>query len=291
MRSIQSGLLTLLAAGLVSTTGYGIGGTHVDGNNDKVGDKANMQTKRDLSRKMRQVKGKVVQVKDVKLRDNNKMNKVVLLKTDKNNDRLVVDLGNTEKMKQVKKGDEIAVKGNLVNLSNQKVLVASHVKMQDKTFETERKDQLTTAESKGYQNDSPIYYGVYYVPETTLAYVEKNKAKGVDKVVNENAEINENIGNYLGKKVLVRGEVDEVNEGSKQLMTVDYDGWLGLSEVVVLSPKPMPNVKNDMEVAVTGTVERFDPATIKQKYNVDLGAEFDGLDYKGDAVIIADAIY
>jgi hypothetical protein len=94
--------------------------------------------------KERQVSGTVLGIKDVEFKGSDQKNTVALLRTNKNNRRLVVDLGPKKDLKElnVKKGQQLAAKGVVVNVGDQPLLVASQLKRGNKTLDVDRMPQI-----------------------------------------------------------------------------------------------------------------------------------------------------
>lgn len=109
----------------------------------KMHDESAQQATKRLG-KQRQVSGTVLDTKMVKFKGTNQANTIALLKTKKNDRRLTVDLGPKDELNKlkVKKGQQLAVQGIVVNVGDQQVLIADKVKAGDKTIEIDRVPQL-----------------------------------------------------------------------------------------------------------------------------------------------------
>ena len=65
---------------------------------------------------------------------------VVLLKTDKGNDRLVVDLGQMKKVPDIKNGEsKLQVEGKLINVGNKDLFLAKRAKLNGNMIDIQRK--------------------------------------------------------------------------------------------------------------------------------------------------------
>jgi hypothetical protein len=80
-------------------------------------------------------------------------------------------------------------------------------------------------------------------------------------------ELEKNPGNYLGKSVVVEGEVDRVM--GPNLFTIDERDWVDLDrELPVVVPEPFAAiVSTDAPVLVTGVVEKVPIAKIQPTWN------------------------
>lgn len=104
-------------------------------------------------RESREVSGQIVAMKEVEVRGTNAKNRVVMLKTSKNDRRLVVDLGPATGLQgiQLKEGNEIAVSGPIVEIRDRTFLVADKLKSGDKTVEIQRSPQEKQHAQRGQQ--------------------------------------------------------------------------------------------------------------------------------------------
>lgn len=95
-------------------------------------------------RKEREVTGKVLNTKTVGFRGTDQANQVVLLQTKKHNRHLDVDLGPKEQLEKlnIKQGQNLAVRGRVINVGDRQVLVADKIKRGDKTLDIDRTAQL-----------------------------------------------------------------------------------------------------------------------------------------------------
>lgn len=102
---------------------------------------------------LKQVEGTIIQHKFVNVfTDKKEMDKaqksgkaeekmlVVLLKTDKGNDRLVVDLGKMDKLPDIKDGEsKLQVEGKLINVGKKDLFVAKRAKLNGNKIDIQRK--------------------------------------------------------------------------------------------------------------------------------------------------------
>jgi hypothetical protein len=71
---------------------------------------------------------------------NEKQMLVVMLKTDKGNDRLVVDLGEMKEIPKIEDGKtKLQVEGKLIDIGNEKLFVARRAKLDGNKLEVQRK--------------------------------------------------------------------------------------------------------------------------------------------------------
>lgn len=93
---------------------------------------------------LKEVSGKIAKIKQVEVRGADTKNTVVMLKTNKNNRRLVVDLGPTTALEahQLEVGKEIQVEGRPVQVREHRFLVANRFKTNGKVINIQRKQQL-----------------------------------------------------------------------------------------------------------------------------------------------------
>jgi len=87
----------------------------------------------------RRIQGQIVKEKEVKIRNTDRRNKVVLLKT-QGDQKIAVDLGPVDKLKevQVKKDQQITVQGKSVRIGDRPVFFADKLTVGDKTVQIER---------------------------------------------------------------------------------------------------------------------------------------------------------
>ncbi|MCG3115450.1 MAG: hypothetical protein LLH30_07185 [Candidatus Manganitrophus sp. SA1] len=110
-------------------------------------------------------------------------------------------------------------------------------------------------------------------------------------------ELNENLDQYIGKTVTVRGEVEDVY--GNRSFTVDEEGILG-KDLLVISDKPLPPrvggpeetplVLKDDTVEVTGTVRRFVATEIEREMGIDLEPQIEVEIEENRPVIVAKSI-
>lgn len=103
------------------------------------------------TKKSRQVQGTVVNLKKVTIRDTNVENLIAMIRTEKNDRRLIVDLGPRAGFQagQIAEGSKISVYGNTVRLGSQIVLVASRVNVNGKEKAIDRSAQQTAVKKYG----------------------------------------------------------------------------------------------------------------------------------------------
>lgn len=120
-----------------------------------AGDKQEEQAKsaQASQKDLKQVEGTIVQHKFVNVfKDKKEMEQaqksgksenkmlVVLLKTDKGNDRLVVDLGQMDKLPDIKDGEsKLQVEGKLINVGKKDLFVAKRAKLNGNKIDIQRK--------------------------------------------------------------------------------------------------------------------------------------------------------
>lgn len=100
--------------------------------------------------KERQVSGKVLDTKTVKFKGTDQQNLAALIRTSKNDRRLIVDLGPKSELKgiNIKKGQKLSAKGAVVNIGDQQVLLANAVTRGDNTVQIDRSAQLNKLRQK-----------------------------------------------------------------------------------------------------------------------------------------------
>jgi hypothetical protein len=103
------------------------------------------------TRKLREVSGTVIATKSVQLRGTEERNLIALLRTNRGNDRLVVDLGPASKINrdQVKEGGKLAAQGVVVRVGDQQFLAATHIKAGDQTMKVDRSAQQNMMQRRG----------------------------------------------------------------------------------------------------------------------------------------------
>ncbi len=89
---------------------------------------------------IKNVKGQIINEKNVDIKGQDQTHKVVMLETEKGN-HIVADLGPGENLNDLKvqKGKEIEVQGRITRVSDHLVVIADKVQADDKTVEIERK--------------------------------------------------------------------------------------------------------------------------------------------------------
>jgi hypothetical protein len=94
--------------------------------------------------KQREVSGTVLDMKKVKFKGTDQANVVALLQTNKNHRRLAVDLGPEAQLKKMnlKKGQQLAASGVVLNVGDRPVFVADQVKRGDKSIAIDRLAQM-----------------------------------------------------------------------------------------------------------------------------------------------------
>lgn len=104
----------------------------------------------------RQVSGTVLDTKVVRFKGTNEKNTVALLRTNKSDERLTVDLGPVDQTKaiHVHKGQELSAEGVVVQVGSQSLLVASRVKSGDKVFQIDRLEQLERIRKAGSSSEA-----------------------------------------------------------------------------------------------------------------------------------------
>lgn len=128
------------------------------------------------------------------------------------------------------------------------------------------------------------------------AFIGAGGTVWAEEIVGVN-ELNENLSQYIGKTVTVRGEVEDVY--GNRSFTVDEEGILG-KDLLVISDKPLPPrvtgpeetplVLKDDTVKVTGTVRRFVATEIERELGIDLDPEIEVEIEENRPVIIAKSV-
>lgn len=99
--------------------------------------------------KSREVQGRVVNAKEVKFKGTDKKNLVVLMRTSKGHEELIVDLGDFERIKGIKKGKtKIKVEGRMVKVGEKEFLLARRIEYGDRLIKVNRKNYFRRSESK-----------------------------------------------------------------------------------------------------------------------------------------------
>lgn len=93
--------------------------------------------------KEREVRGQIIKIKTVELRGLDARNTVVMLKTNRNDQRLIVDLGPEPQLEALELdiGDELAAAGNVVRTGDKQYLVATKLKTKGQLSEIDRSQQ------------------------------------------------------------------------------------------------------------------------------------------------------
>lgn len=99
---------------------------------------------RKRANKARQVRGTVLQSKQVKIQGSELTNKVMLLRTQKGNKILVIDAGRSDKLSglALEPGKQISAQGQVVTMKGQQVLIASDLMQGDQRVKVDRTQQL-----------------------------------------------------------------------------------------------------------------------------------------------------
>lgn len=92
---------------------------------------------------LREVSGRVINTKTVEVRGTDTQNLVAMLKTNKGDRRLVVDLGPQKAFteNQIKEGTNLAAQGRVVEIRGRQFLAADKVKLGDNVINIERAAQ------------------------------------------------------------------------------------------------------------------------------------------------------
>lgn len=108
--------------------------------------------------KPRQVSGTILSMKTVGIRGSDVQNRVALIRTNKGNKRLVVDLGPEQELKGLNtgKGQRISVQGRVVRVGDRQLLVAERVRQNDQTRQLQRTAQMRASQAqRSGQQGSP----------------------------------------------------------------------------------------------------------------------------------------
>lgn len=100
--------------------------------------------------KKRQVSGEIIKMKQVDVRGTDTKNTIVMMKTQKNDRRLIVDLGPSQQIKneRIAVGKKLKVEGQIVRLRNQPILVASRATIGNQTSDIARDRQQRQANER-----------------------------------------------------------------------------------------------------------------------------------------------
>ncbi len=103
-----------------------------------------------MEKKMRQVSGEIVNMKEVEIRGANIKNQIVMLNTTKKKRQLVVDLGPTTGLTAVKlnKGEKISVEGPVKQIREGRVLFADRIKVDGQEVKINRDEEKKKAEAE-----------------------------------------------------------------------------------------------------------------------------------------------
>ena len=117
--------------------------TDASANDKKNHQESAAQAQKRLS-KQREMSGTVLDTKTVKFRGTDQANIVALVQTKKSARRLAVDLGPKQQLGslKIKKGQELAARGVIINVGDRPVFVADKLKQGDKTVDIDRMGQL-----------------------------------------------------------------------------------------------------------------------------------------------------
>lgn len=109
------------------------------------------KTGSNMEKKMRQVSGEIVDMKEVEIRGANVKNKIVMIETTKNKRHLVIDLGPTGGLAgmTLNKGEKISVQGPVKQIRDQRVLIADRLKVDGKMMQIGRDQEKKMADAKG----------------------------------------------------------------------------------------------------------------------------------------------
>jgi hypothetical protein len=104
--------------------------------------------------KSRQVRGTVLQHKQVKIKGTDLTNEVMLLRTQKGNKILVVDAGRSDKLSSLAldRGKQVTARGQVVTMKGQQVLVASDIMQGNQRLAVDRSQQLDQLARSAHQS-------------------------------------------------------------------------------------------------------------------------------------------
>lgn len=87
--------------------------------------------------------GKVLKVKKVQFKDSDQENIVVLIKTPRGHKKMVVDLGDSERIqKRARMGTRLKVEGFLVRIEDKEFLMAKRVKVGNRIIKVNKNRKL-----------------------------------------------------------------------------------------------------------------------------------------------------
>ena len=93
------------------------------------------------SLKILKVKGRILNAKEVQFQGSDKKHLVVLLKTKKGHQELIVDLGDLKKMQGIEKGKtKIKVEGSMVRVGEKEFMLAREIQYGDEVIIINRKN-------------------------------------------------------------------------------------------------------------------------------------------------------
>ncbi|MEM7553084.1 MAG: hypothetical protein AAF378_03130 [Cyanobacteria bacterium P01_A01_bin.84] len=128
----------------------------------------------------------------------------------------------------------------------------------------------------------------YYVEyENKPALIAKSMA-----LAPEPGEITKDPSQFYGKRMAVRGEVEDIQNA--KVFTLDEDQLFGAEDLLVFNVAPKQPIKKDELVAITGTLRPFVVAEFDKEY--DLGWDLKvkqkiEAEYKNKPVFVADSVY
>ena len=110
----------------------------------------------------------------------------------------------------------------------------------------------------------------------------------VPRAAIEAGDIARNPAAYLGQRVTVRAEVEEVLH--PQVFTLDEDETYAGPDVLVVAPDAATAARDDANVTVTGVVRAFDVVALERDFDFfDPGPEWEAR-YGSRPVIVADSV-
>lgn len=104
-------------------------------------------------------------------------------------------------------------------------------------------------------------------------------------------EIANNPKNYIGKKVSVRAEVEDVL--GRQMFLLDEDKLFAWPDVLVITPQLGTAITEDSVVTVTGTVQMFVETQFRRDYDWNWWSDMDpdiNVTFRDRPVIVADSV-
>lgn len=102
-------------------------------------------------------------------------------------------------------------------------------------------------------------------------------------------DISKHPDRYLGKRVIVKQEVEDVKNA--HVFTLDEDAMLATSDLLVIVAAPRRTVKKDEALSVSGTVRRFARAEMGRDYSfLAKGGQGEVEIEEGRVILVADSI-